>query len=38
VQAIMPPREFPKAVWDELVKQGKLKSAGGSFYELVEGQ
>lgn len=38
VQAIMPPREYPKPVWDELVKQGKLKSAGGSFYELVEGQ
>lgn len=37
VLAIMPPREYPKAVWDELVKQGKLRSSGGSFYELVEG-
>lgn len=38
IRAIMPPREHSKQVWDELVKQGKLKSAGGSFYELVEGQ
>lgn len=36
ITAIMPPREFPAAVWEELVRQGKLKSAGGSFYELVE--
>ena len=34
VVAIMPPREYPQAVWDELVKQGRLKSAGGGFYEL----
>ncbi len=37
VQAIMPPREYPREVWEELVKQGKLKSAGGSFYSLIEG-
>lgn len=36
ISAIMPPREFPHEVWEELVRQGKLKSAGGSFYELVE--
>lgn len=36
ISAIMPPREFPREVWEELVRQGKLKSAGGSFYELVE--
>jgi len=35
IAAIMPPREFPAAVWEELVRQGKLKSAGGSFYELI---
>lgn len=34
--AIMAPREYPPAVWEELARQGKLKSAGGSFYELVE--
>ncbi len=37
VVAIMAPREYPQAVWDELVKQGKLKPSGGSFYELAEG-
>ena len=37
IVAIMAPREFPQAVWDELVKQGKLKSSGGGFYELVDG-
>lgn len=36
VLAIMPPREYPKHIWDELVKQGKLRASGGSFYELVE--
>jgi hypothetical protein len=36
VVAIMAPREYPPAVWDELVKQGKLKSSGGGFYELTE--
>ena len=37
VVAIMAPREYPRTVWDELVKQGKLKSSGGGFYELVDG-
>jgi hypothetical protein len=36
IVAIMPPNQFPQAVWDELVKQGKLKKAGGGTYELVE--
>jgi len=34
VTAIQPPRDYPQAVWDELVKQGKLKTAGRGFYEL----
>jgi hypothetical protein len=34
IVAIMAPREFPASVWEELARQGKLKSAGGSFYEL----
>ncbi len=38
IVAIQPPNQFPRAVWDELVKQGKLKSAGRGFYQLVEGQ
>jgi len=37
IVAIMPPGEFPQAVWDELVRQKKLKSAGGGTYEVVEG-
>ena len=35
VQAIMPPREFPKPVWDELARQGKLKTSDGVFFELI---
>lgn len=36
IVAIMPPREYPQAVWDELVKQGRLKPSGRGFYELAE--
>jgi hypothetical protein len=36
ITAIMPPNQFPSAVWDELIKQGKLKKAGGGTLELVE--
>jgi hypothetical protein len=36
IVAITPPQQFAKAVWDELVKQGKLKHAGQGTYELVE--
>ena len=35
IVAIMPPSQFPQGVWDELVKQGKLKHAGHGTYELV---
>jgi hypothetical protein len=35
IVAITPPNQFPQAVWDELVKQGKLKNAGYGTYELV---
>ena len=34
IVAISPPADFPQAVWDALVKQGKLKSAGRGMYEL----
>ncbi len=37
VAAIMAPREFPKPVWEELVRQGKLKTNDGVFFELIEG-
>jgi hypothetical protein len=36
VVAITPPADFPPAVWDELVRQGRLRKAGGGTYELVE--
>ena len=36
IVAIMPPNQFPLAVWEELVRQGKLKRAGGGTYELVD--
>jgi hypothetical protein len=36
IVAITPPNQFPQATWDELVKQGKLKSAGHGMYELLQ--
>ncbi len=36
VQAIQPPSQFPKAVWDELVRLGRLRYAGHGLYERVE--
>jgi len=36
VAAIMPPHQYTKDVWDELVRQGKLKDAGRGFYRLAE--
>jgi len=36
IVAITPPNQFGPAIWEELVKQGKLKKAGGGMYELVE--
>jgi hypothetical protein len=34
VVAITPPNQFPREVWEELARQGKIKSAGGGMYEL----
>jgi hypothetical protein len=36
IVAIMPPQGFAQAVWEELVKRGKLKPAGHGTYELGE--
>ncbi len=36
IVAITPPNQFSKAVWQELVKQGKLKHDQGTLYSLVE--
>ncbi|HYE61472.1 MAG TPA: hypothetical protein VD997_05715 [Phycisphaerales bacterium] len=37
ITAIIPPDQFPKEVWDELVKQNKLRYTGQGFYELLPG-
>ena len=34
IVAIVPPTQFPQAVWDELARQGKLRRAGQGLYEL----
>jgi hypothetical protein len=36
IVAITPPAQYPQAVWDELVRQGKLKKAGHGTYELTQ--
>jgi hypothetical protein len=36
IVAIRPPDQFPPAVWDELVRQGKLKRDKHGMYELVQ--
>jgi hypothetical protein len=35
IVAISPPTQFSQAVWDELVRQKKLKKVGRDQYELV---
>jgi len=34
IVGIEPPREYPSAVWEALVEQGKLKRAGRGQYSL----
>jgi hypothetical protein len=35
IAGIIPPDQFPRGVWEELVKQGRLKHAGqAGFYTL----
>jgi hypothetical protein len=36
IVAITPPGDFPEGIWEELVKQGRLKKAGHGTYGLVE--
>jgi hypothetical protein len=36
IVAIEPPREYPRAVWEKLVQQGRLRNAGSGMYELVQ--
>jgi hypothetical protein len=35
IVAVMPPNQYPKAVWDALVAQGRLKYAGQGLYQPV---
>ncbi len=34
ITAIMPPNQYPDSIWEELVKQGKLKRAGHGLLSL----
>ncbi len=36
IVAITPPDQFPKAVWQELARQGKIKHDRGGLYSLTE--
>ena len=35
IEAISPPNQFPRPVWEALVREGKLKYAGDGLYSLV---
>jgi hypothetical protein len=34
IVGIAAPKEFPRAVWEELVKQGRIKRAGSGLYAM----
>jgi hypothetical protein len=34
IVGITAPKEFPKAVWEELIKQNRLKRAGSGLYSM----
>jgi hypothetical protein len=34
IVGIAAPKDFPRAVWEELVKQGRLKHAGSGLYAM----
>lgn len=36
IAGIRPPDKFPREVWEELARQGLLKSIGSGLYELVD--
>ena len=35
IVAITPPNQYPRSIWDELVRQGKLKQASHGMYSLI---
>jgi hypothetical protein len=36
IMSITPPSQYPKTIWDELVKLGKLNYSGHGLYELTK--
>lgn len=36
IAAITPPDQYPKALWQELARKGKLRKESGGLYSLVE--
>ena len=36
IVAVMPPNQYRKAIWDELVAQGRLKYVGQGLYQLTD--
>ena len=36
IQSMVPPRDYPVAVWDALARAGKLRREGDGFYSLIE--
>ena len=36
IQAVQAPNQYPQAVWDELVRQGKLRYIGHGLYEIAK--
>ena len=38
IVGVRPPDIFPQEIWDELVRQGKLRQEGHGLYSLVDDQ
>ncbi len=36
IESMIPPKEYPTAVWDALVRAGKLRREGDGFYSLTD--
>ena len=36
IAAIRPPDQFPKAIWQELANQGKIRHDGNGLYSIVD--
>ena len=38
IQGVSPPRDFPREIWLELARQGRLRNAGQGIFELPPGK